>query len=303
MNFQTYTISSVIRKITLLIISVFLLLTSSLQPVLAADLPRLIIMGEDENPDTIPRGSQIFKRVMGRFANALINEGFSVYEERAILDDTGDRRRRPVEELVDNGKDAGADVIVLFTIYGYIQDIGYTKKITTRVEGRLLDVQSNGKRLGNFEVHSPKAQRLSEYCERDCILEKAGELAATLGQDVASVLRDKLVSYVDRSGGRVVEYTLVFDNFSTNQMMAFEEYLEIFSGYVSHRPASNGLNTSTHHEYWYNSSINTAKLRRNLNKALNKLNLNGRITFADNKFEITRIGAIKNRTENEKDEW
>ena len=80
-------------------------------PVLAGDLPRLMMMGEDEDRDTIPRGHRVHKRVMNTFANALINEGFDVYEERAKLDDVGSRGRRTLEHLIDNAKDAGADVI------------------------------------------------------------------------------------------------------------------------------------------------------------------------------------------------
>ncbi|WP_321494702.1 hypothetical protein [uncultured Desulfobacter sp.] len=277
-------------------------------PVFAGDLPRLMVMGEDEDGDTIPRGSRVHKRVMNAFANALINEGFDVYEERAILEDTARRKRRPVEELVDNAKDAGADVIVLFTIYWNITDKGYATKYTTRVEGRLLDVQA-GKRLGNFDVQAPRQGRLPADCNRECVIEKVGEMAATLASDVGQALKDNLAHRVDGAdgsgsqGGMAYEYKLIFDKFSSDDMMGFEEYLEMFSGYISHRLDPAGMNTATHHEYVYNSRIASAKLNRNLNKALEKLNMKGQITVSGKTYTVKKVAMPKDRTQKSNEEW
>ncbi len=277
-------------------------------PVSAGDLPRLMVMGEDEAGDTIPRGSRVHKRVMNAFANALINEGFDVYEERAILEDTARRRRRPVEELVDNARDVGADVIVLFTIYWNVTDKGYAVKYTTRVEGRLLDVQA-GKRLGNFDVKAPRQGRLPANCNRECIIEKVGEMAATLAGDVGQALKDNLAYRVDGAdgsgsqGGMAYEYKLIFDKFSADDMMGFEEYLEMFSGYISHRPDPSAMNTATHHEYIYKSRISSAKLKRNLNKALKKLNMKGQIAVGGKTYTVKKVAMPKDRSRQTDDEW
>ena len=43
----------------------------------------ILIMGEDANPDTVPRGSRVFSQVLDALANELIDEGFDVYDETA----------------------------------------------------------------------------------------------------------------------------------------------------------------------------------------------------------------------------
>ncbi|WP_419658798.1 hypothetical protein Dvar_76410 [Desulfosarcina variabilis str. Montpellier] len=277
-------------------------------PVLAGDLPRLMLMGEDEDKDTIPRGTRVHKRAMNAFANALINEGFDVYEERAKLDGVGRRGRRTLEHLVDNAKDAGADVAVLFTIYYNVIDKGYTKKYTCRVEGRMLDVHAS-KRLGNFDVQAPRQERLPADCNRECFIEKVGEMASTLASDVGQALKDNLAYRVDGAdgtgaqGGMANEYNLVFDNFSKDDMMGLEEYLEIFSGYISYRPDPAAMNTATHHEFIYNSRIGAAKLERNLHKALSKLNMKGQITIDGRTYNVKKVGLPKDRSQPSDEQW
>ena len=277
-------------------------------PALAGDLPRLMLMGEDEDRATVPRGTRTHKRVMNAFANELINEGFDVYEERAQLDDVGSQGRRTLEHLIDNAKDAGVDVIVLFTIYGNVTDKGYTKKYTCRVEGRMLDVQA-GRRLGNFDVQAPRQGRLPADCNRECFLEKVGEMASTLASDVGQALKDNLAHRVDGAdgsgaqGGMAYEYKLIFDNFSKDDMMNMEEYLEMFSGYISYRPNPAGMNTATHHDFIYNSRISAAKLERNLHKALTKLSMKGQITIDGRTYNIKKVGLPKDRSQKADEEW
>lgn len=274
------------------------------QPVQAGDLPRLLIMGEDADRDSIPRGSRVFKRVLNQFSNALVDEGFDVLDERARLDDTGNRRRRPMEELVDNARDIGANVVVLFTIYWDMMDKGYAKKITSRVEGRLLDVQA-GRRLGNFEFETPNQRRLPNPCKRECVYEAVGKAAATLATDVAAALRDKLANRVDRAGGGMqVEYKLIFDKFNQDEMLEWDGYLEIFSGYISHRPDPGAMNTANHHEIIYKSTIQSAKLKRNLIKASKKMNLNAQVSSSGQTYKIKNNRMAKDRSRRgKKDEW
>lgn len=302
------------KKKWFLLTMVFVLL--GFASAIAGDLPRLMIMGEDFDTDTVPRGSRVFKRVVGAFSNALINEGFDVYDERARLEDTANRRRRPVEELVDNAKDASADVIVLFAIWPRVIDKGYAKKVSARVEGRLLDVHA-GKRLGNFEFTSPKQQRLPANCDRSCLFEVVGKLAKILAGDVGEALKSKLAHYVDgprgssttgsgsssSSSGMLVEYVLVFDGFNNKLMSAYEEYLEMFSGYSSHRPDPGAMNAATFHTFIYKSRIGAAKLKRNLIKALGKLNMEGQVSVAGRKYTIKKVGMPKDRSRPANDEW
>jgi hypothetical protein len=103
--------------------------------------------------------------------------------------------------------------------------------------------------------------------------------------------------------GMVYEYKLIFDKFSKDDMMDMEEYLEMFSGYISYRPDPAGMNTATHHEFIYKSRISAAKLSRNLHKTLNKLNMNGQLTIDGRTYTVKKVGLPKDRSQKDDAEW
>ncbi|MFT6896674.1 MAG: hypothetical protein ACJA13_001077 [Paraglaciecola sp.] len=266
----------------------------------AADNPNILVMGEDPDEDTVPRDSRVFKRVVGALANQMHDNSFDVYDETAVtLDNFAQGRvRRDDAELIDIGrsiKHPPIDVVVIFSIYASAQEKEYTTKIKTRIEGRLLNVKT-GKRLGNFEVDSGKFWNAPAKCDRECILEIVGDKSRVLANDLGAVLAEKLAWMVDggaetgqdRSGTNdlMTEYSLIFDGFSATDFSDIEEYLVIFSGYNSHRPIEM---RHTRSEIWYQSTIGTAKLNRNLKKMLEELDLRGAITFAGNTYTVKAI--------------
>ncbi|WP_419662370.1 hypothetical protein [Desulfosarcina variabilis] len=96
--------------------------------------------------------------------------------------------------------------------------------------------------------------------------------------------------------GMVYDYKLIFDKFSQDDMMDIEECLEMFSGYISHRPDPAGMNTATHHEYIYKSRIGAAKLNRDIHSTLNKLNINGQMTISGRTYTVKKVGMPKDRS-------
>src|SRR5262245_34975029 len=50
---------------------------------LAADRPNLMIVGEDADRDSVPRGSRIFNRVLAALTSDMIEQGYQVYDETA----------------------------------------------------------------------------------------------------------------------------------------------------------------------------------------------------------------------------
>ncbi len=171
-------------------------------PSLAAEQPNLIIMGEDADPDAVPRDSRIFGRVLDALSNELSDEGFDVYDETAVtLDDfVQGRIFRTDDEIIDIARSINRppiDVAVIFTIFASRNSVGYTTKITSRIEGRLLNVRS-GQRLGNFEVDFPATRNAPPDCNRDCLLRHVGNLSHTLAHDLGAVLSEKLAHLVDR---------------------------------------------------------------------------------------------------------
>jgi hypothetical protein len=69
-------------------------------------------------------------------------------------------------------------------------------------------------------------------------------------------------------------------------MASIEEYLLLFSGYISHRPTQQRHTRTT---LLYRSTIGTAKLNRNILKLLEELNMRATINFEGNGFNVKRI--------------
>lgn len=273
----------------------------------AADLPRIMLMGEDADKDSVPRGSRPFKRVMSALVTGLQAEGFNdVYDEGALSGGVPDRgKRRNVERLLEVARDAGADVIVLFTIYWDIEKGSYATKLKGRIEGRLLSV-FDGRMLGNFERASKKSVKLPDVCERECKLEALGSLSKRLAQTVAEALRQKLADFVggganadadDSSAGPVAEFVIIMDGFNQDERDAMEEMLEEMlegmSGSVGLRPKTNEDNGPRYQAYWYTTRARSAKLQRNIRKAMKAIYVRGIMDFTGNTINLTKTGRIK----------
>ena len=285
-----------LKPIITLLVTVSMLLV--IAPGFAGDKPNLLVMGEDADKDAVPRNSRVFRRVLDSLNEEMHNYGFDMYDETAVtLDDFAQGRvRRTDAEIIDIARSVRRppiDVAVIFQIYASAKQLDYTTKVRTRVTGRLLNVKT-GQRLGNFEMESPKEWNAPQKCSRECILETVGGYSKTLANDLGSVLSEKLAWMVeggDGSGGSgesqlPMAYTLIFDGFTPEDMLAIEEYLVIFSGYKSHRPVYSSARRS---ELWYESTIKSAKMNRNLQKMLQELNLRGLVQFSGNTFTAKKI--------------
>jgi len=259
----------------------------------------ILIMGEDADSDTVPRNSRVFKRVLSGLSNELHDEGFNVYDETAVTMDhsTQGRTRRVDQEIIDvarSVKRPPIDVATIFSIYARSEKKAYTRKIYTRIEGRLLNVQT-GQRLGNFEVELPQPDNVKRDCNRECILETVGKNAKVLAQDLGAVLTIKLSSLTKNKGfssaaqksGLPSAFALVFNGFKSEEITRIEEYIVAFSGYKTHRPVRSSMRQT---EYWYESESDSARLNRNLRQMLEHLGVKGRVTFAGSNFKVEKIG-------------
>ncbi len=301
------------RKTMIVLLSASMLMMSA-AAAQATNLPRLMIVGEDADRDAIPADSQVFDRVLKAASNRLIESGFDVRDMTALTLDTHRQHndRRSDAELIQVARDVGVDVLVMLTLYPRVKSSAGATRLKVRATGRLLSV-NDGARLGNFEAEPMKYQIVEYPPNRDNVLAAAGQISKVIGYEVADVLTQKLESYESGAasgsaggpgfGGRIVEWTLVFDNFDMNEMMQIEEYLVQFSGYQGHRPKSTGMNTSRHHEYWYRSNIHEWKMKQNLHRLLKKLGLNGKIQISGNQVEVAGVRQVKQRTNKGSDGW
>jgi hypothetical protein len=272
-----------------------------LQPALA-DQPNLFVMSEDADDDAVPRKSRVFRRVITAIQNQMVDQGFAVYDETMVtMDDyVQGRSRRSRTEILDIARTVSnppIDVVTNFLIYASVNEVGYTAKVRVRIEGEILHVKSK-KYLGNFESVSPRQWNISPKCakSRECVLEEVGEKSRIIGNDVGSVLAEKLAYMVkggaskdgNLSNGNQLEtaYEIVLDGFSPDDVMAMEEYLIKFTGYQSHRQT---YNSNRRAEMWYEGTTTSSRMNRNMTKMLDVLDLRGTVQFSGNKIVVQKI--------------
>ncbi|MCA9421880.1 MAG: hypothetical protein KC592_12740 [Nitrospira sp.] len=290
----------------------------------AGEQPNLMIMGEDADLDTVPRGSRIFNRVLNAISTELETEGFRVYDETAITMDITNPNRvlRDDSELITIAKRVPSvpiDAVAVFQIYASAEKNTYADitDLRVRVSGRMLNVNT-GKTLGNYEVgYAPgDLPPLPANCNRDCVLEFVGDQASRIGSDVGAVLASKLdaispaapgatttivkdavgVSVTsnadDKCSGLTTAYTLSFKGFGSDELTQIEEYLVAFKGYDHHRPLKTD---SMQADYWYETCSDEARLNRNLRLMAEHMGVEARISKTKNIFDIELMRAPKTR--------
>lgn len=275
----------------------------------AADSPNVMVIGEDAARDTVPRSSRLFGRVAGALRDGLGGAGFAVYDETAVTLEgfTQGRQRRGAAELIDIARaveEPPLDVALIFTLYADKRDYSYTSKVTIRITGRLLAVQS-GRELGSFAVRSERPLRVPTNCGRPCLMARVGDsaeaLSAELGRRVTAHLaalagpNDAVTGAAGHAkAGLPAGYELVFEGFSAAEVAEVEEYLVVFTGYRNHRPVALGLGR---HVFWYETGSERARLSRNLNKMLRYLGMAAEVRFAGNRFTVDRAAQDAKRAE------
>jgi hypothetical protein len=273
----------------------------TVNPLVAADKPNILVMAEDASEGTVPRSSRVTKSVVSALQNQMHDMGFAVYDESIITLDNFSQARaqRSDAELFDiarSVKRPPIDIVIVFRLYASKLQLEHSTKVSARINGRMLNVLS-GKFLGEFNLDSGKQWNAPEHCSRECLSETLNDKASILANDLGAVLSEKLAwmskgTYANNSTEQtqfspmLTDYYLLFDGFSAADMLEIEEYLVIFSGYESLRPTEQRYTRS---ELLYRSSSSTAKLNRNLKKMLEELNMRAIVGFEGNAFNIKRI--------------
>lgn len=280
----------------------------------AQDIPNVLVMTEDADPDTVPRNSRVQRNILSGMQDKMIQRGYRVFDEASVGIEgvtnmtVQGRSRRPRDELIMVARSANQpiDVIVNYEVFASVDKRDFASFARLRIEGELLNAQS-GLLMGSFEVTSPQTFRLPVECPRECLLEALSEEGRDLGRSLADVLADKLNDFFGAHGGGAVgagggtgvvggtggggvgferTYTLRFDECSPMTRMDFEPYLVIFEGYLNHRP---GVCQGESCQMQYTSTIQPGKLQRNLEKMLLHANHPGRVYVEGNTYTVVCV--------------
>ena len=269
----------------------------------AGATPNLLVIGEDEDEDTVPRNSRVFDRVLRVIQDKMNESGFNVFDETAVTLGTlaQDRVRRDDGEIIEVCRAVSApplDVAVIFSIWPDTRRSEVATYVSARVDGRMLNCRT-GQVLGAFEQKF-ETQTLPTRCGRSCVLEAVGERARVIGRNVAHALALKLAWLVEAAGtppdpvvsggggsALPTQFEIVLDNFTASEVQRAEEYMVAFDGYRGHRLIDS---SPTRARFWYETASGDAKLRRNLTSMLGIEEVEAVVGFSGNTFTVEKIG-------------
>jgi hypothetical protein len=291
------------KAATLAIASLALISCANIpQPANAAQ-PTVLVMGEDWDEDSIPRRSQVFDRVMDAVEQQMVQEGFSVVNETMATrgNFVQGRVRRTDAELYDIAKSVTQppiDFVVSFKIYPRFKSTSYSTKVNALLTGKVLNASKN-QLVDNFEVKLPEDANAPKDCKRACAIEEMGKHSRILGQDLGKALALKLRKHMQSVGttsgtttttakadGKISRaYVMEFNNFSGEQRDVIEEYMVAFSGYQHHRVISQA---ATNGKYWYETTADDARVKRNIRKMMEYLNVQARVACAGTTCTVDR---------------
>nr|WP_318284423.1 MULTISPECIES: hypothetical protein [unclassified Methylobacterium] len=295
-------------------------------PAQAQARPNIVVMGEDADEDSVPRGNRIFQRVIAELSETMNLRGYNVYDETAVamgITQANRVRRRDAEliEVARAVQNPPLDVVAVFQVYASASKSAYSDIVRpeVRIPGRLLNVRT-GQSLGAFEVAGLQLPPLPQGCDRECLLERVGVEAKSIAADVAGALTSKLDGVIaprraadagappatlpnalpgaepppaaaaggESCGGLPTAYVVRLTGFSPQEVQAAEEYMAAFRCYEHHRPVRSGGATA---EYWYETRSDSARLGRNLRLMLEHMSAPGQVQFSGNTFVVSRVAT------------
>ena len=176
------------------------------------DVP-ILVAAEDEDPTTVKRSSDIYKRTIAELKSPLRRQGFAVIDEESVAADQRweirDRREKSAliraAKAMANSETAShrIRVLVLFRIHAAHEPIDGRGQVYARLDGEIIDVVGNRGvdyfQLPRWEFNAPFK------CDTLCRSEIVGDHASKMGGALGSTLSKQLASYRDQSvrdGGR-----------------------------------------------------------------------------------------------------
>jgi len=156
----------------------------------AGERPTLLIVGEDSDPEAVPRGNRVFTRMLGALADAMIERGFKAYDENAAGISLGARVHRTDAELTTIARSIPqqpVDAVVVVQLHASTaRGPSSALEVRARMAGHMILMQT-GRSLNNFELVS-EAAPLTRTCDRNCVLDNTGDAAQSIAGKLAVVL-------------------------------------------------------------------------------------------------------------------
>ena len=278
----------------------------------------VIVMGEDEDPTSFSRKSEVFKQVLAELKHGMLRHGFRIRDEEMIAVDLGWKvvERRPKTQLIEAAKLANhsakanlrSRALVLFRIHAVKRKFKHFVKVKTHISGELYDLENN-EFLGNFTL-STATYTAPLNCDQPCIANVVGKRANEIATRIGDVLGKEL-AYLsaatgrgrcgksstqggrgNRCGGLQSTYTVTLRHFDAPETLQLINTMAgEFPCYTSHDLLPG--KTSAVRRYEYVSRAKSGKIEEWLNIVLMDMGLNPdknvEIIFTGNEFILDKI--------------
>ena len=193
-----------------------------------ADVPVLLVM-EDEDPNTVRRSSEVAKRVRAEVGSALSRLGYRVIDEETLAADAGliihDRSSRGaiVRQLKNSESLRNAHLLAMVQTRAIATREGSDESGVVRImlSGELYDLAS-GRFLDSAEA-PPEEREISAACllSMDCLNESVKEGVGEIASAFGKALGTRLQRHEPGGGGtQVTAYTLTFRYFEVREVLS-----------------------------------------------------------------------------------
>lgn len=165
----------------------------------------VVVMAEDSSPNTLPRSSDVYKRVSAGLKGSMARQGYTIRDEDFVAAKMGwsfhDRQDKSdlveAAKLMNNSRSAStrARTLVLYRVNTSQRDAGYGTVVHARLDGEIYDISGN-RFLDSFELPMEKFSAPAD-CGQACLSSVIGKRTRAMAQDLGNVLARKLNRYAD----------------------------------------------------------------------------------------------------------
>lgn len=259
----------------------------------------VMIMVQDDTADTIPYNHSSMKRLINKVSSDLSRNSINVYDWPQSNSYNGPRSEAMLVDVARSYSKATIDYLIVLSAEASVNRSDYSTQISGSVYGKTLALHS-GRFKGAYTAKGRSINKDSD-CNDYCVNSELGDSLQSAASELSAEILNSIhnANYTrntnkDRQRSKqtpinnspnVVDYTLVLEGFTQQDIANIEEYLPIFSGYQRMRFSAN---RHQYAEIAYDSSISRNKLDKNLNRMLSEMNVNGAVKISGNTVTVVK---------------
>jgi hypothetical protein len=239
------------------------------------------------------------KRLINKVSSDLSRNSVNVYDWPQNNRYNGPRSEAMLVDVARSYSKTTIDYLIVLSAEANVKRNDYSTRISGSVYGKTLALHS-GRVKGAYNAQGRSINKDSD-CNDFCVNSELGDSLQSAASELSAEILNSIhnISYSQNknrgsqrdtkapanNSPNVVDYTLVFEGFTKQDIADIEEYLPIFSGYQRMRFYAN---RHQYAEIAYDSSISRNKLDQNLNRMLSEINVSGAVKITGNTATVVK---------------